>query len=305
MRHIYTFSLSSLLACGPLAPPLEATTANTSTTEAPPSPTTTASETPTTTTLDPTTLDLTTLDLTTSAPTTTDEIPFIIKPDGNATGTITCDQFEQNCPPGQKCMPWAEGGGGAWNATKCVDITGDGVPGEPCTTVGGGVSGMDDCAPGAMCWDVDINGHGICRAQCTGSAESPVCPPKFSCAISAEAVLILCLPDCDPLLQDCPGDNLCIPTGDKFTCVLDDSGEMGAANDPCEFANACDKGLMCLNTASASTACDQNSSGCCQPFCKFPDSPCPNPDQQCLQWFDPMQPIPPGSEDIGVCAIPE
>ena len=29
-----------------------------------------------------------------------------------------------------------------------------------------------------------------------------------------------------------------------------------------------------------------------------------NLDQKCLQWYDPMMPIPPGYEDVGICAIP-
>jgi hypothetical protein len=300
MRPIYTLPLFALLACGPLAPPLETTTANSSdtgaTTEPGPSPTTATPEPATTTT----TLDPTTLDPTTGVPTTTAENPFIIKPDG---GPIECDVFAQDCDPGQKCTAWAEGGGGAWNATKCVDITGDGAPGEPCMTMGGGVTGIDDCGLGVMCWDISAENQGICVALCTGTEASPICPAKFYCAISGP--LNLCLPTCDPLLQDCPNDELCIPTSDKFICVLDASGEMGALNDPCEFANACDKGLVCLNTASASAACQQAFQGCCQPFCNFPDSPCPNPDQECLQWFDPMMEFPPEYEHVGVCAIPD
>jgi hypothetical protein len=303
MRPIYTLPLSCLLACGPIAPPLETTTAASSdtgnTTEPAPVPTTATPEPATTTTLDPTTLDLTT-----GVPTTTEENPFIVKPDGFP-DSIKCDVFKQDCDPGQKCTAWAEGGGGAWNATKCVDITGDGAPGEPCTTVGGGVSGIDDCGLGVMCWDVNVENQGICIKLCTGSPDAPVCPPKSDCAIPGDGVLNLCIPQCDPLLQDCPGDDLCIPTGDKFICVLDASGEMGTVNDPCEFANSCDKGLVCLNTASASIACQQGSQGCCQPFCIFPGSPCPNPDQECLQWLDPMREIPPGDEDIGFCGIPE
>ena len=303
MRLIYTLPLSALLACGPLAPPLETTTAYSSdtgdTTEPAPSPTTTTPEPATTTT----TLDPTTLDLSTGVPTTTAEHPFIIKPDGGT--NVECDIFKQDCDPGQKCAAWAEGGGSAWNATKCVEITGDGAPGEPCTAIGGGVSGIDDCALGAMCWDVDREGKGRCIALCSGSAEAPVCPPKSQCSISGEAILNLCLPTCDPLLQDCPDDQLCIPANNDFTCVLDGSGEMGAVNDPCDFANACDKGLYCFNVATASSACDQGSQGCCQPFCKFPGSPCPNPDQECLQWFPPRQEVPPGHENIGFCGIPE
>ena len=298
MRLIYRLPLSALLACGPLAPPLESTTAASSdagdTTEPAPSPTTSTPDPATTTTLDPTTLD----------PTTTEAMPFVIKPDDGPFSTIECDVFAQDCDPGQKCAAWAEGGGGAWNATKCVDIMGDGAPGDPCAAIGGGVSGMDTCDLGAMCWDVNAENQGVCIALCTGPSDAPVCPPKSSCYISSEGILNLCFPDCDPLLQDCPGDDLCIPQGDGFECIFDASGEMGAANDPCEFANSCDKGLVCLDTTNASSACEQGSQGCCQPFCEFPGSPCPNPDQQCLSWFDPMMPIPDGSEHIGVCAIP-
>jgi hypothetical protein len=35
------------------------------------------------------------------------------------------------------------------------------------------------------------------------------------------------------------------------------------------------------------------------------NAPCPNPDQECLPWFDEMLPIPAGHEDVGICAIPE
>jgi len=303
MRPIYTLTISVLLACGPVPPPLEATTSDDTTATTPPATTTTTTSDPTATPTSSTTTDtpVTTTDPSTAG--TTDAHDFILKLDGNVV-VDDCDVWTQDCPKGQKCAPWAEGGGGAWNATKCVDITGDGAPGEPCMTTGGGVSGMDDCALGSMCWNVDETNHGVCFAQCSRGAADPICPPKSICYISGEGILNLCIPDCDPLLQDCFGDDLCIPNGDGFLCVLDQSGDAGQTNDPCEFANECDKGLLCRDTAAASSACDPLAPGCCQPFCKFPGAPCPNPDQQCLQWFDPMMPIPPGYEDIGVCAIP-
>ncbi|MEX1364969.1 MAG: hypothetical protein AB1Z98_17710, partial [Nannocystaceae bacterium] len=31
-----------------------------------------------------------------------------------------CSLFAQDCPDGEKCMPWANDGGDAWNATICV-----------------------------------------------------------------------------------------------------------------------------------------------------------------------------------------
>ena len=80
-------------------------------------------------------------------------------------GTIECDVFAQDCKGAdEKCTAWAEGGGGAWNATKCVKETGKKIAGDVCTTEGGGVSGMDDCAKGNMCWNVNDKNEGICGA---------------------------------------------------------------------------------------------------------------------------------------------
>ena len=172
-------------------------------------------------------------------------------------------------------------------------------------TEGGSVSGIDDCAKGNMCWNVNDKNEGICVALCKGTPDAPVCELGFSCAFSGE-VLNLCLPGCDPLLQDCAGDKLCVPNHVTFVCVPDASGDMGKTNDPCEFVDACDKGLVCLNASSATSACLIDAGGCCQPVCDLTAmETCPNFDQECVQWFDPMMPIPPGNEDVGVCAIPQ
>ena len=230
---------------------------------------------------------------------------FICETTGSMGGQ-ECDNFAQDCADGEKCVAWAEGGGGSWNATKCVKVTGSGQHGDVCMTEGGGTSGIDDCDKGVMCWNVDENNAGTCVALCTGSAEAPKCIDNLPCTIANEGVLNLCLPSCDPLLQDCPGDDLCIPNGDNFVCVLDASGEEGQAHDVCEFANACDKGLVCLDTMGASSECDPAAAGCCEPFCEFPDGACPAADQQCVQWFDPATlPMDDPKLEIGVCRIPK
>lgn len=46
---------------------------------------------------------------------------------------LACDPFEQDCPAGQKCAAWSNNASSAWNATRCVPVTGDQQPGEPCT----------------------------------------------------------------------------------------------------------------------------------------------------------------------------
>jgi len=231
------------------------------------------------------------------------------------TGPVTteklCDVFKQDCPDGEKCSAYAEGGGSSWNATKCVPVQGDGQPGEPCTAQGG-VNGLDDCAKGVMCWEVDEMNQGTCVALCTGSEAAPTCPDEdnFNCAVSGDGVLNLCFPACDPLIQDCAGDDLCLPLGYTFGCVLDASGaETGKALDPCEFANACDKGLLCLQP-SASGSCDANAGGCCMPFCDLADQAAADAgckavadDTSCVSLYEEGM-APPDFETVGICVVP-
>lgn len=235
---------------------------------------------------------------------------FIMPSDGGGTGAVECDVWTQNCRPGEKCVAWAEGGGGSWNATKCVPVMErPRQPGEPCVVMDSGVSGIDDCDLGAMCWDVGPDLMGTCVALCTGSIEMPVCQdPGALCAILNEGVLNLCLERCDPLVGDCqdPAD-LCLPVDDEgFTCVLDASGDGGGLHSACVFANGCDPGLLCRPADSASE-CDPNAEGCCEPVCDLtapdPDSQCTGVGQHCVPFFMPDM-APAGDEDVGVCSVP-
>jgi hypothetical protein len=215
-----------------------------------------------------------------------------------------CDTWAQDCPEGQKCTPYIADGGGGWNVAKCVDVIGTDKPGDECTSEGA-ASGIDTCIEGVMCWGVDMNGNGTCVSMCSGSPDAPFCEEGF-CTIAAEGVLHLCFRDCDPLLQDCTvNGDVCYPIADGFTCAPDASGDEGQANDPCEFINVCDKGLMCAEAESVGTGCMPGATGCCTPFCPFPDGPCPNPDQQCVQYFDPaLFPENDPLLDIGFCGVP-
>jgi hypothetical protein len=222
-----------------------------------------------------------------------------------------CDVFAQDCPDGEKCSAYADDGGTSWNNTKCVPVMENPKqPGDVCTVEGNGVSGIDDCDKGAMCWDTDAENMGICVALCKGTAEAAFCEePEKVCAIANEGTLNLCLDGCDPLAQDCDPSDVCIgsPSNDGFLCVLDASGEEGQQHDPCMFANSCDPGLLCLNSTAANE-CDPMSSGCCQPFCDLDE---PDPDmtncggagQICNPYFEEGT-APPGSENVGYCALP-
>ena len=111
-----------------------------------------------------------------------------------------------------------------------------------------------------------------------GTPQDPMCPdPDDVCLITNEGVLILCLPICDPLLQNCGMNEGCyLVDGVTITCGPDSSGDAGMYGDPCEYDNVCDPGLYC---APAETVPDcMGSSGCCSEWC---DTTVADPDAQC------------------------
>jgi hypothetical protein len=225
-----------------------------------------------------------------------------------------CDLFTQNCPPGEKCMPWANDGGNSWNATRCSPIADDpGSPGDVCMVEGSGTSGIDDCELGAMCWDVDPKTNiGTCVAMCTGDEANPICEdPDTACVITGDGAIVPCLPICDPIQQDCLEGEACYPITDYWFCAPDASGDdLGAYGDPCEYINVCDPGLICLSaeTVPAGEACE-GAAGCCTEVCdlldRTGDAQCTGAagGQVCTAWYEEGS-APPGYEDVGACSLP-
>ncbi len=215
-----------------------------------------------------------------------------------------CSTFAQDCPPGYKCAPFANGGGSSWNDTMCVPVDDDpaGI-GEPCVAEESGVSGFDDCDVGAFCFNVDADTlQGECIELCGGTPEEPVCEPDSTCIISSDGVLTPCLPNCDPLGDDCDENELCIPGGDSFLCAPDAAGKIpGGVGDPCEFPNVCDPGLGCFQPVDV-VCSDPDSVGCCLPYCSLAAPDCPDM-LTCLPFFEGEAPE--GFEDVGICYVPE
>jgi len=263
-------------------------------------PTTGGSETDGTTD-NPTTDNPTTGNPTTDSDSDSDD-PFLVMPD---TMTVAeCSTYEEGCPEGQKCMPYANDGGSSWNALKCVDVTGENGHGDPCLVEGSGVSGNDDCELHAMCWDVDpMTNEGTCVAFCDGNSESPTCEPgDTTCVIANEGNLNLCLPNCNPLIQDCPEGQACYPINGGTTCApISVPPEEGLEGAPCEFVNACQKGLMCLDSSLYPGGCD-GAGGCCSGLCDLSAPDCTVPMTECIPIFENPSPE---QMDYGVCAVPE
>jgi hypothetical protein len=221
-----------------------------------------------------------------------------------------CDIWGQDCPPGEKCMPWANDGGYAWNATRCTAVADDPkAPGEPCTVVESGVSGIDDCELGAMCWDVDPETNvGECVAMCRGSEQNPSCAdPCTRCQRWNDGVVIVCLPDCDPFAQDCGETGICHPVGAGFGCTPWMSSRLDPG-EPCFFSHDCGAGSYCAEVEDV-PGCEGDD-GCCTPFCDV-DAPdeCDaiTPGTACVPWFDTGRGAPDSCGPatlVGACILP-
>lgn len=236
---------------------------------------------------------------TTGDPPTSEGTDFV--PSKEDMGPLDCDPYAQDCPEGEKCVPYASSGG-PWDDNKCVAVMGDQAPGEPCT-YGGMVDATDDCDETSHCWDVhDVDGQpvGTCMAFCIGSEDSPECPPDSQCLYSS--TINLCIPLCDPLAQVCGDGQACIWDGAQFFCVF--TTQELPAGQPCGFINDCAAGLGCFQ-AEALPNCEGSS--CCSAFCdlNLGDGPCEAslPDTICVPFFE-QGTAPPGYDDVGVCVLP-
>lgn len=219
--------------------------------------------------------------------------------DSDFGGVSECDPFMQDCPDGEKCVPYGSTGGN-WDANKCVLVMGDGVEGDPCT-YGGVVEATDSCGAGLHCWDVmDVDGQpqGVCTAFCSGSADNPTCNPGTSCLIANDGSINLCIVTCDPLQQDCGSGLACFWANNDFNCIF--TTQDIPLGDPCGFINDCVAGTGCL---AAEVMPNCNGSACCGAFCDLSDPTCMQQGTECSAFFEEGM-APPGYENVGVCILP-
>lgn len=250
------------------------------------------------------------------------EVLFLLRPDGSCAppGTVggpsprcsfECDVSQQDCPRGEKCMPWANDGGNAWNASRCSPIDPMPVPpGGACTVEGSGVSGIDDCALGSMCWGVDPRTlQGTCLEFCDPLRQpSQTCAAPTTCVSLNEGFVPVCLTPCDPLQPAaCPADAECrnLDVDGGFYCLPSVGGEVMGSSRDCDAAT-CSPAQLCVD-AELLSACEAGS--CCTGLCDTND---PEADAQCaaldpalvcVPFYEPGA-APAGLEPVGVCILP-
>lgn len=211
-----------------------------------------------------------------------------------------CNIVLQDCLEGEKCVP--SSGGGGWDELVCVPVLGDKLPGEPCTY--GTVAGTDDCDETGACWNVmNIDGEliGTCTAFCTGSPDAPECPAGSLCALSGQSDVAFCLPQCDPIGQDCGAGLGCYWAVSYFGCIF--TTQDIPAGEPCGYINDCAAGHGCVEGRLIP---DCAGLACCAAFCdiNLGDAQCESvPGTGCVPFFA-EDTAPPNYEHVGVCILP-
>ncbi len=237
----------------------------------------------------------------------TDGDPFITPPDIVCLlhCSFDCDQFAQDCPEGEKCMPWANDGGNVWTANKCtpIDRAAVGV-GEPCVVVGSYASGVDDCALDAMCFGVDpLTNEGTCVPTCTGDEDEPVCPEGLACTLAFDGYLNVCLTPCDPLAPSCGAGEVCAHAADQplgtppFLCYPTPQFEPQPLGVSCGDLRVCDAGLGCVPSEHVPGCLEES---CCTLLGDLEAPPeCSDPMQECIPVFEGDPP-----EGLCFCGVP-
>jgi hypothetical protein len=214
-----------------------------------------------------------------------------------------CDPIAQDCPEGDKCVAYASAGG-TWDANKCVAVTGNGSEGDECVYDGAAL-GTDNCDATSVCWNaIDVEGQlvGTCFPFCTGSLDNPTCTnPDTSCRVVNDGTIAVCLPNCDPLLQECDEGLGCYWSGTSgtFQCIIVAGGI--PTGEPCGFNNDCNPGHFCADAAVLQNC---NGSACCATFCDLTEDPSScGTGYSCVPFFEEGT-APPMYESLGVCILP-
>lgn len=209
------------------------------------------------------------------------------------------------CADGEKCSYVDDPSWGPTN--RCVPVLGDKLEGESCSMIGD----SDDCSEHRICWATDADGSdGICVGFCDSGLACEI--DTDMCSVANDGLLPLCLPRCDPLLQDCVEGWGCYPDPkQRWVCDLDRSGEaLGAHGDPCTCLNCCDPGFTCTTGVLVDAeGCGgaEGASGCCTAICMLDDGDpvdgvCPTELERCEPFYEPDS-IMLGFEQVGICEL--
>jgi hypothetical protein len=304
-------SLLGALACGPSSPGSEGTsngsTSDGATTGSPDTTTGMASGTGTVPAMTSTGVAESTGE--TFADTLVDGCPFICPPDATHPDQ-PCDPVAQDCGEGEKCVWYvAPGSQLRRDAARCIPVTGDGQPFDPCTLPTGiGPAITDDCGAESYCLEVyGTADHGFCAPFLDGPSYTCDAHPGTTPAIeNGSEFPAACLHyECQPLVEDsCPAGMQCTfypaflyGTTMCWTVPPEADLPLGAA---CDFGD-CGQGELCV-PAEWLPGCAAER--CCTQWCDLGAPGCGDPATACEHF-----PVWAGDDDpdfewLGACVLP-
>ncbi|MBZ5713555.1 hypothetical protein [Nannocystis pusilla] len=215
-----------------------------------------------------------------------------------------CDVYAQDCPSGFKCTAEGPPPLDSESITCSPIVAEPDQAGEPCQVLVEGHFGPDTCDIGLFCDDVDPQtSTGTCAVMCQGSAGEPLCDVGSVCLGYSE--IPLCIPRCDPLVQDCPAGDSCVYAGGPgFVCLEIHDLPANQLFEGCGDHWQCAPGLSCVaGEVAEECVIGVDGPGCCSPFCDLSSPSCPGLGQQCRAFYEPGE-APSGLENVGVCALP-
>lgn len=202
----------------------------------------------------------------------------------------SCDPLAHDCPEGQKCVFYVpEWAGLRREATKCIEVTGEGRPFDPCTLPTGiGPEISDDCGADSYCLEVyGTADHGFC-APYAMLPEGDYCdhlPGTRYATENGSTFPDACLHyECQPFFPDtCPEDMRCTfyPAylyGSMMCWRVPEQQELPLGS-ACDFGE-CGEGKLCA-PADWLPACA--SERCCTEFCDLalPEPSCATAGTRC------------------------
>ncbi len=201
-----------------------------------------------------------------------------------------CDPYDDQCPPGQTCRPYAPDGdevptlGGCFwlepSTASEVDM--------PCESECGPFGGEDSCGARLICDPfAPMTSGPHCTRLCRGAPNDPSCEIGLCFNYpgeQSEASFGLCRGSCNPLLQDCLLGENCIPDPEGPYCAPIQGGDGGGVGDECEQSSDCAAGLSCED-GDAVPGCADSNDYCCTPLCDLQDVECPDT-STCVPYFE-------------------
>ena len=228
-----------------------------------------------------------------AGPTACDSPPGTV-PDGR------CNAFLQDCDAGQVCVPL----GGPGGSTTCTPALGSVGEGDSCQTK---APGLDNCAEGLICVQLDDTGH-RCYPFCGCGPAYPTCPDGSLCSLAASGTWGACGPPCDPLADTCDfvsvlGNLSCFPAPQSAGFVCTQTTNANAApGTECESHSDCGDGQACLSSLSA-PSCTGLGGSCCVDLCDLADPATCEAGSECTPWY-----VIPGlgcNVNVGYCGFPQ